>query len=332
MMGSERAAEHGDSMLRIFVLDMDGGSSTLVVTPAGESVLIDTGSLHPSGRDAGRIVQACTDAGVSRIDYLVTTHFDSDHYGAIKEVSDRLPVGEYFDNGCPESQSTEDALYREATRGQATALRPGDDIPLRPRHREDSQRLRLHCVAAAKRVEGYAGDLDSPVPGYEFRPPDATQNARSVALVLTYGPFKAFLGGDITWNVEHHLALPRPVVGLVDLYLVSHHGLDHSNNPVFVRSISPTVCVVPNGHDKGPQPGTFGTLSSMDSVTYQLHRNTEPEASNVDPDLIANDWRHPPNGNYIVVDVAPGDAGFTVSVPANGHRRLYPLSARAATD
>ena len=79
-------------MFSIYLIDMEGGASTLIVTPMGQSILIDTGSLDPPHRDAERILQACTDANLTRIDYLITTHFDYDHYGAVKEVSDKIEV------------------------------------------------------------------------------------------------------------------------------------------------------------------------------------------------------------------------------------------------
>ena len=86
------ACGQAGNSLDIYFLDMVGGGSTLIVTPLGESVLIDTGSLEPLHRDADRILKACRYAGLEHIDYLVTTHFHSDHYGAILEVSQRIPV------------------------------------------------------------------------------------------------------------------------------------------------------------------------------------------------------------------------------------------------
>ena len=69
-----------------------GRQATLIVTPAGESLLVDTGfpgSRHvrlearrpAAGRDAQRIVAAARDAGVTRIDSLLITHFHADHNG-----------------------------------------------------------------------------------------------------------------------------------------------------------------------------------------------------------------------------------------------------------
>ncbi|MBD0257967.1 MAG: MBL fold metallo-hydrolase, partial [Cytophagales bacterium] len=96
--------------LDIYWVDVEGGAATLIVTPAGESILIDTG--NPGGRDAGRIHKAATDAGLKQIDYLVTTHFHNDHYGGAAEVARKMPVITIYDKGVP-GALPEDALFAE---------------------------------------------------------------------------------------------------------------------------------------------------------------------------------------------------------------------------
>ena len=86
--------------LDFYFIDTEGGASTLIVTPAGESVLIDTGSA--GGRDSKRIVQAAKEAGVQRIDHLLTTHFHTDHFGGAPELAAALPIGTIYDNGIPD--------------------------------------------------------------------------------------------------------------------------------------------------------------------------------------------------------------------------------------
>ena len=86
--------------LDIYWIDSQGGGSTLLVTPAGESVLIDSG--NPGGRDAGRIHKVITEeAGLSRVDHLITTHLHVDHYGGAAELAALLPIGMIHDNGVP---------------------------------------------------------------------------------------------------------------------------------------------------------------------------------------------------------------------------------------
>ena len=60
--------------LQIYFIDVEGGQSTLFVTPSQHSLLIDTGWPGNEGRDAGRIAAAAKAAGIARIDYVLLTH------------------------------------------------------------------------------------------------------------------------------------------------------------------------------------------------------------------------------------------------------------------
>jgi competence protein ComEC len=77
--------------LDIYVIDVDGGESTLFVSPSGESLLVDAGWPGFDGRDADRIAAVAKSAGVRQIDYLVVTHFHADHMGGVAPLAERLP-------------------------------------------------------------------------------------------------------------------------------------------------------------------------------------------------------------------------------------------------
>lgn len=330
-LGNKGAGQGG--ALDIYFLDMVGGGSTLIVTPMGESVLIDTGSLEPKHRDADRMYKACKDAGLAQIDYLVTTHFDVDHYGGILELSRRIPIKHFIDNDTPAKNIRKrqrsqqlSPLYEEATKGKTKLLSAGEDIPLKNVAKEKKGAVRLHCVASQKRVDGFDGDVDTPVEGFMMAWPDTSNNAGSIALVLSYGRFKFFAGGDITLNVEHHLAHPVNRVGKVDLYQVTHHGLDRSNNPILLKALNPTVCVAMNGPRKGIQPRTFVVLKKLASVKaiYQIHYNTQyGDAGNTAAEFIAN--KVPQIGQYIKARVYPEKGIFTVSIGPDGAPKTYQI-------
>ncbi len=324
--------------LDIYFLDMVGGGSTLIVTPLGESVLIDTGSLRPEHRDADRMLRACEDAKLKQIDYLITTHFHSDHFGALLEISQRIPVKRFLDKGSYAPAEDGDnrwskglyGLYEQATKGDVTTIRAGDDIPLKNDPADRLPAIRLHCVAAEKKVEGFDGDVDAPVEGITMSKPDGTDNARSIALLLTYGPFKFFAGGDITLNVEHHLAHPANRIGKVDLYQVTHHGLDLSNNPLLLKALDPTVAVAMNGPRKGVQPRTFKDLTTLPNLKalYQVHYNTEHNGQyNTKPEFIANLKDNPDGGEFIKASVRADEGVFTLEIGPDGQRRAYPFQS-----
>src|SRR5262245_35260075 len=83
--------------LDVYFIDVEGGQSTLIATPAGESLLIDTGYAD-NGRDAGRIMAAVREAGLKRIDYLLITHFHQDHDGGVVELARQIPIGTFIDH------------------------------------------------------------------------------------------------------------------------------------------------------------------------------------------------------------------------------------------
>jgi competence protein ComEC len=96
------AAGPKDKTLDIYWVDVEGGGATLIVTPTGESILIDSG--NPGVRDPARIHKTATQtAGLKKIDHYLTTHFHSDHFGGAAELSVLIPIGQVYDNGIPDA-------------------------------------------------------------------------------------------------------------------------------------------------------------------------------------------------------------------------------------
>src|SRR5688572_21737069 len=123
--------------LDIYVIDVEGGNATLFVAPSGESLLIDTGNGGAGAvRDAERIVAAVKDAGLQRIDHLITTHYHGDHFGGMAEVAARVPIGHFIDHG-PNVQpaAAADAFLQKVypelyAKGRHTVVKPGDRVAI----------------------------------------------------------------------------------------------------------------------------------------------------------------------------------------------------------
>src|SRR5438067_12038258 len=81
------------SDLQVYFIDVEGGQATLFATPAGQSLLIDTGWPENAGRDADRIAAAAKLAGISKIDYVLLTHYHNDHSGGVPQLVERIPIG-----------------------------------------------------------------------------------------------------------------------------------------------------------------------------------------------------------------------------------------------
>ena len=322
-----------EGTLDFYWVDSQGGGSTLIVTPGGESVLIDTG--NPGGRDSGRILTVAREvAGLEQIDHLIVTHLHTDHFGGAPEVARAMPVRRLYDNGIPERDPDggNDAswplrikAYREMAVGERLVVKPGDRRALRGA--PGSGALVPHLVFVAARQElaldtrggGNAVECRDTAP----KPPDASDNANSVVTLVQFGGFRYFNGGDLTWNVEAALVCPVPQVGSVDVYQVNHHGLDVSNNPLLLRQLAPSVAVFNNGPRKGCMPEVVGHLRSLPSLQaiYQVWRNQANTEVNAPPEHCANAGGD--GGDYLKLSVAPDGRHYTVTVPSTGHRRTF---------
>ena len=334
LASSSLLAGPADKRLDVYWIDSEGGGSTLVVTPAGESVLIDTG--NPGGRDPKRIHKVAAEvAGLKQIDYLVTTHYHSDHFGGAAELSKLIPIKTVYDNGKFEGGHERPSKeYLEFKAGKRLVLNPGDAIPLKSA--DGAAPVSLKCLAARKTfIEPPAGAAKTDCTNLRKKPEDFSDNANSIVQVLGFGDFRFFDGGDLTWAAESELVCPHDRVGPVDLYQTNHHGSDSSNNPVLITALEPTVAVFNNGPTKGCMPEVFRAVKSTDSIVgiYQVHKNLRPDGAtnNVPDEFIANKGGgkdQPCEGNYIKLSVEPDGKKYTVTVPATKHEQAFETKAK----
>jgi competence protein ComEC len=315
------------SGLRFTFVDVEGGAATLIVTPAGESILIDSG--NPGTRDAGRIVTAAREAGITEIDHYITTHWHSDHFGGIAEVAKTVPVRAVYGHAIPEPLPKD--INPELVAAWKTVaptpvfLVAGDEIPLKGRR--GTPRPKLRVLAADGLVLGEnpgAPPVTACDDGHEAQPEDTSDNARSLSLHLNYGKFDLFAGGDLTWNIEHKLTCPKTLAPKVDVYLVNHHGLDTSNHPALIDALAPEVAIVNSGPRKGAEPRTMAYLTRKlrDVGVFQIHRNVRPGAVNADSTRIANDGEAC-TAQPLHLRVEPDGTRYTVHVPSRGTDRVF---------
>jgi beta-lactamase superfamily II metal-dependent hydrolase len=270
------AAQSGRTTLDIYVVDVEGGNATLFVSPSGESLLIDSGNAGATAavRDAERIMAAARDAGLTRIDTLITTHWHGDHYGGMSELATRIPIKSFVDHG-PNVQpaaATDEFLQKTYpqlyAKGEHHVARPGEKIPIAG--------LTVTVVASAGEIIKTAlpgGGGTNPLCA-RYKPGDNNaEDPMSVATAITFGRFRTLHLGDLTKNKEFELACPNNRLGTIDLFLGLHHGVDSSNSEVLVHALRPRAAIMNNGTRKGGQPEVMKTLFSSPGLEdlWQMH-------------------------------------------------------------
>ncbi|HYP06901.1 MAG TPA: MBL fold metallo-hydrolase [Bryobacteraceae bacterium] len=315
--------------LDIYWIDAEGGASTLIVAPSGQSLLIDTANRTPDDRDAKRIFAVAQQAGLKKIDFLLTTHYHGDHVGAMEALAKLIPIEQYLDHG--ESIELERPRgielykrYSAQVEGKRRILKPGDTIPLKGTN--------ITVVAAsgktiAKALKG-GGKTDASVcDAIQAKPPETDiENNESVGFVLTFNKFKFLALGDLPWNYEKALVCPQNLIGTVDLYQTTHHGLDRSGLPQLVWAVKPKVAVMNNGPRKGGPAATFEALRKSPGLEdiWQGHLalNT-PKEVNTDEKMIANlEPTAECKGHLLKASVAP-DGKYTLTNARTGFSKTY---------
>lgn len=304
---SPGAALAGVDVLQIEAIDVEGGAATLYVTPEHQSLLIDTGWTANFGAtnpdSAQRIIAAARRHGLTKLDYVLITHYHHDHVGGLPELVSQFPVGTVLDHGpnrevppsgiSPEFVPFQPAAlypkYLEALHGhQHRTLKPGDRLDIGSLHltvvTSDAVTIDKPLPGAGQTIADCAGMRSMEKDGGE-------ENSRSLGVLLTYGHARIAAFGDLTWNMEQKLFCPVDKVGPVDLFIVSHHGSNFSNSPAMLRALAPRVAIMDNGAKKGADVETYNTVSKSPRLKrlWQLHVAERSDAQhNVSEAYIAN--------------------------------------------
>jgi beta-lactamase superfamily II metal-dependent hydrolase len=319
--------------LDMYVVDVEGGKSLLLVSPSGQSMVIDTGG----GREANRIAEACKAAGVTKIDYMVVSHYDGDHVGGVPALAALMPMVTFVDHGEnvqtsePRYVKNVDAYLALAAKGKRLVVKAGDRIPIKG---FDA----LVVMAAGKAITQPLKGAGQPNPACDTTPRkvwgldergildnhDTNENSQAITLLVTYGKFRMLDPADLTWNKDRDLMCPVNRIGTVDLYMTANHGMVNANSPIMVHALRPRVVIADNGPNKGATAEVFQTVKSSPGLEdyWQLHYLIAGgEKANVAPDYIAN-IEGSPDGKWIKVS-AEQNGTFTVTNTRNNFSKTY---------
>jgi competence protein ComEC len=336
--------------LGITVVDVEGGAAFLYVTPQGHSLLIDTGwpagmggprpspgapPLPPMPSSAQRIVAAAKAAGLTRIDYLLVSHYHVDHVGGAVELLGSFPVGTVIDHGVnreepkpgaasgPGAPATLYPAYLAAVSGHGhRAMKAGESMRIDgltlTAFDSDRQIITKPLAGGGAPGVGCAEATSNDNLGGE-------ENPRSLGVVLTWGKARILSGGDTTWNVENSLVCPRNMIGKVDLMFADNHGTGNAGSPQFVNSLAPSVVVFGNGPAKGQDASSFDTAMASPRIkaVWQVHFATRSPEKNAPPAQIANLADGPDGMHPLQIEVRT-DGSITMTNPRTGGAQVYP--------
>jgi beta-lactamase superfamily II metal-dependent hydrolase len=316
------AAAGAARTLDIYFIDVEGGQSTLIVTPAGESLLVDTGWAGYGGRDADRIVAAAKAAGIERIDYLLLTHFHSDHAGGVPELAKRMPIRTFVDHDAIVPTDTNSAPVFKAyepvrARGRHIVAKAGDTLPL---NGVDVRVVSSDGRTIAAPVDG-DGRANPSCPASAPPPAEPVENPRSTGIQLKHGRFRFIDLGDLSGQPLFALVCPKNLLGTADVYLVPHHGGADVVYPA-TFAVNPRVAIFNNGEGKGGARDAFTEVRRVRSLedVWQLHRSNAAGPQNFPDDRIAN--LDETTGHWIKVS-ANEDGTFSVTNGRTGATKTY---------
>jgi competence protein ComEC len=324
--------------LDIYFIDVEGGQSTLLVTPKRESLLIDTGWAgngmagsrpgEPSqSRDANRIVAAARDAGIKRIDYVLITHFHPDHDGGVPELAQLMPILHFIDHGGLPLEARKDEETKNAFDAYLTVRnkvphiepRPGDLLPFKE---IDAVIVSSAASTIVKPLPG-AGEPNAACDHPPLSPGDSIENPRSTGIVVAFGKFRFLDVGDLSGRPLFDLACPKNVIGSVDAYLVAHHGGADVADPATFAAFKPRVAIMNNGLKKGGSLATYELLHHVPTLedVWQLHRSEAAGDMNFAVERIANPDES--TAHWIKLSAA-ADGSFRVLNGRTGEWKYYP--------
>lgn len=310
------AAAHAAKNLEIYFIDTEGGQSTLIASPSGQAMLIDTGYAGFGGRDANRIASAAKLAHVKRINVLFLTHHHKDHAGGVKNLLEVMPVESFYDHGGDvENGGKYSDEYKKAMGNSPhTVYKPGDKIPIKD--------LDITVVVAGQKHIETKGEPNPFCAGLSPKDGESGENPQSGGVVIQFGKFRFADLGDIIGNEELALLCPENRVGKLDLLLTPHHGTHVS--PKADYAMAPRVVIMNDGPTKGGKPEAYQMWEGMKGLEdlWQLHFALAGGKDGNSPDSFIANIDEKCEGKYLKV-TAHEDGSFVVYNSRNKYTKTY---------
>lgn len=236
--------------LRIFFIDVGQGDSTLIITPDKKTVLIDGGG--SDSFDVGKkvLLPYLLDRRILKIDYVLISHFDTDHCGGILTIMEKVKVKNII-------------------------------ISEQAEHSENYERFKKLMIHKKIRlIEVKKGDKIKIGRYSEFKILFPTSrllsenplNNNSIVAQFNYNNFKMLFTGDIEKLAEQQILKAEKAEIRADILKVAHHGSKTSSIPEFIKAVKPKIALIGVGKNN-----TFGhpnqqTIKNLENIKCRIYR------------------------------------------------------------
>ena len=327
-------AVQGRKTFDIYSIDVEGGGATLFVSPSGASALVDTG-YQSNGRDADRIVAAAKDAGLTQIDYVITSHYHGDHMGGLTELAARFPIRHLVDHGpnsTPQSSGTPfiQGYLDLASKVPRTSVKAGDKLPMTGL---DWLIVASDGTLLSKPLPG-AGRPNPACAGFQKQEETNFEDFHSVGSLVTFGKFRIAHLADLTVNYEYQLMCPNNPLGTVDVWVVSNHGQPRSGSAVLAHGLQPRVALMNNAARKGGVPDVMRIIYTIPGLEdlWQLHFSLLGGQSYAVPGMFIANMLDEQPASVPVAPLAPAPLGATLPPPPAHNGQAFWIKVSAQED
>ena len=227
---------------KLTTIDVGQGDSHLITTPSGSHILVDAGDTKRTDSGKEIIVPYLHHSGVSRLDALIVTHPDQDHFGGALSIIRTFPVKELWIIDCariepkPEWQKIISEAYRR-------------HITIRDIQRGVAYKEKFFEIKVIHPDTKYCIDA----------------NTQSITFRAKGLGHSAVLTGDLTTQGEKEI-LATDIYLKSDVLKLGHHGSKTSSSKKFLNNVDPRLALISSGRKNRFRHPSKEIIRRLDSL------------------------------------------------------------------
>lgn len=240
-------------LLHVYIINVSQADAILIVTPTNRTIMIDSGSAMKKNSSSNALA-FLKKMGISRIDYLIATHYHEDHIGGMDGLFKNFDIGTVYDNGnCGNYSSVTEVSF------QGYAL-SHDFIHVK----SDMELPADSCLTSAQLILAY----DRPEGCWNSNKDTSNENDNSILLRLAYGNTSFLFTGDCEADCEAELVKQGTYLHS-DFLKIGHHGSATSSTPAFLDAVGAEYSAISTDRARSVTDGYYHPRQASLSNIFQ---------------------------------------------------------------